>query len=155
MDRDSIVLRKGTSEDHLNLGLEIFQKGPSRTGKDAREPKGKGDARGKEESEWTAERAAGESPDRCVSAPKTLSSRSVPRLHYAQPQTRTPAGTWHLSGPAPGLPAPHQKPVSSSTRQRLHRPLANATTDNSIGRRAEPRRARQIREWEDFREPQR
>lgn len=47
-DRDSIVLRKGTSEDHLNSGLEIFQKGPSGTGKDAREPKGKGDARGKE-----------------------------------------------------------------------------------------------------------
>lgn len=73
----------------------------------------------------------------------------------AQLQTRTPAGTWHLTGPAPGLPAPHRMRVSCSTRQRLHRPLANATTDNSIGSRAEPRRARQIPEWEDFQEPQR
>lgn len=29
-------------------------------------------------------------------------------LHYAQPQTRTPARTWQLTGPVPRLPAPHR-----------------------------------------------
>lgn len=102
VDRDSIVLRKGASEDHLNSGLEILQKGSSETGKDTRGPKGKGDARRKEVSEWTAEGAAGDRVQIVqIAVSQRLSSQSVPRLHNAQPQTRTPAGTWPLAGPAP------------------------------------------------------
>lgn len=104
---DRIVVRKEASGDPINSGLEIFRKGPPRDRNDARGPKEKGDRRGKE-SEWTAEGAAGECRDGSVPALKTQSPRSLRRLHYAQPQTRTPARTWQLTGPVPRLPAPHR-----------------------------------------------
>lgn len=88
VDRDSIVLRKGASEDHLNSGLEILQKGSSETGKDTRGPKGKGDARRKEVSEWTAEGAAGDRVSRSSRSQCPKDCRPNPSRGYTMRSRR-------------------------------------------------------------------
>lgn len=127
---DSIIVRKGASGDHINSGLEIFWKGPSRDRKRLQGTQGERDLRGKEESEWTAEGAAGECPDVARIARAVADKDPSKDLAAHRASTQTPCSSPNRGG--------------SSTRRRLHRLPGDATTDNAVGLRAEPRRARKI-----------
>lgn len=135
MDGNSIVLRKGTSEDLLNSGLEIFQKGHSGTGKTPRGKERKGgvrvDSRG---SCWrVSPRQLQGRPIRPVAAPRAAADKDPSRdLAARRASTQSPSSSPNARGlirsPAPAPPA----------WERHYR--------HAVGCRAEPWRALKIRE---------
>lgn len=135
---DRIVVRKA-SGDPNNSGLEIFRKGPP-----PRTEKTPGDPRGKETREERS--PSGQQRELRASVRMAVS----PRRRHCHPDRSTlraaadkdPSKDLAAHGASTQTPCSSPNRGGSSTRQRLHR--LPGTTDNAVGRKAEPRRGRRI-----------